>query len=256
MDGVDYTEKTLSMVGYSSITITYARNTSGLASSDAFVSEWYNGSSWSTIENIASGFSGWTLVSDLELPVGAANNPNFKIRFRAATAAGRYFYVDSVTVKGSTGCISDTIPPASPTGLTASGGYEQISLNWDNSTETDLNHYNLYRSLASGGSLVRIGGDIQFSDYADDSLGDRVTFYYVVTAVDHSGNESAISTQAVATTCMTMADFNCDGIVDTSDLDYMAGVWLTSDTKADIAEPANQMVNLEDLVVLAQQWLR
>lgn len=56
-------------------------------------------------------------------------------------------------------------------------------------------------------------------------------------------------------TCAGLADFNCDGMVDVDDLSYMAGVWLTNDSTADIAEPADSIVNLQDLSILAQEWL-
>jgi hypothetical protein len=54
--------------------------------------------------------------------------------------------------------------------------------------------------------------------------------------------------------CFGLADFDCDGKVDISDFSYMAGVWLTNDPTADIAEPAGQ-VDVQDLLVLIQEWL-
>jgi hypothetical protein len=56
--------------------------------------------------------------------------------------------------------------------------------------------------------------------------------------------------------CTGLADFNCNGIVDMADLSYMAGVWLTDDTKADIALPADGVVNLLDLSIVSQSWLQ
>jgi hypothetical protein len=55
--------------------------------------------------------------------------------------------------------------------------------------------------------------------------------------------------------CAGIADFNCDGNVDIDDVAYMASVWLTDDTKADIALPADGIVNLLDFSILSQQWL-
>jgi hypothetical protein len=53
-----------------------------------------------------------------------------------------------------------------------------------------------------------------------------------------------------------LADFNCDGIVDVDDLIYMASVWLTADAKANISPLDDEIVNLDDLSVLAGQWLK
>ncbi|MCK5174325.1 MAG: PASTA domain-containing protein, partial [Planctomycetes bacterium] len=57
------------------------------------------------------------------------------------------------------------------------------------------------------------------------------------------------------TACAGPADFDCDGIVDAGDFSYMAGVWLTADSTADIAQPADGIVDLPDLLVLVQEWL-
>ncbi len=55
--------------------------------------------------------------------------------------------------------------------------------------------------------------------------------------------------------CAGLADINCSGTVALDDLSYMAGVWLTDDFVADIADPADNMVDVLDLSVVAQQWL-
>jgi len=57
------------------------------------------------------------------------------------------------------------------------------------------------------------------------------------------------------TACVGLADFDCNGIIDVEDYSYMAGVWLTADTTADIAEPADGMVSLPDMLVFMQEWL-
>jgi hypothetical protein len=255
MDNTEFAEKAISTAGYSGITITYARHTSGLAAGDVFISEWHDGTDWNTIESISGEFSGWTLISDAVLPAGAANNPNFKIRFRAAAATGHYCYVDAVSVEVDTGCVFDTSAPAVPTGLTALGGYGQISLDWNDNLEADLYHYKVYRNLTGDGGYDFIG-NADVIQYEDDNVSDGTTYYYVVTVVDASGNESAPSGQANAQTCMTVADFDCNGDVDIDDLSYMVSVWLTTDAKANIYPSDDEVVNLEDLSVFAGHWLK
>ncbi|MBA7631070.1 hypothetical protein ES703_38597 [subsurface metagenome] len=98
---------------------------------------------------------------------------------------------------------ADTTPPAAPTGLTATAvGPSQIDLDWANNTEADLDHYSVYRSTTSGftpgtGTFV---ADTTTSAYSDTGLSAETTYYYKVTAVDTSGNESDPSAQASATT--------------------------------------------------------
>lgn len=95
----------------------------------------------------------------------------------------------------------DTTPPAAPTGLTAEAvSSSQIDLDWSNNTESDLSYYNVYRSTTSGDSYSRIASNVKVSKYSDTGLTAETTYYYVVTAVDKSGNESGYSKEAFAKT--------------------------------------------------------
>ena len=91
---------------------------------------------------------------------------------------------------------TDTIPPAAPTGLTASAGNRTVSLDWNNNSEVDVNGYNVYRSTTSGGTYTRLNGTLLSSSaYIDNTVVNGTTYYYIVTAVDTSSNESANSNQ-------------------------------------------------------------
>ncbi|MGD1041573.1 MAG: cellulase family glycosylhydrolase [Sedimentisphaerales bacterium] len=94
---------------------------------------------------------------------------------------------------------TDTIPPAAPTGLTAKAGDNYVSLNWNDNSEVDINGYNVYRSTISGGTYTRLNGTLlSNSDYIDYTAVNGTTYYYVVTAVDTSSNESANSSEATS----------------------------------------------------------
>jgi subtilisin family serine protease/fibronectin type 3 domain-containing protein len=106
--------------------------------------------------------------------------------------------VSSVPAGVST--FADGIPPAAPTGLTATAGNGSVSLSWAGNTEPDLAGYNLYRSTSAGvqGTKVNttlIGG----TSFTNSGLTNGTTYYYMVTAVDVNGNESAPSVQKSAT---------------------------------------------------------
>ncbi len=94
---------------------------------------------------------------------------------------------------------SDTTPPAAPTGLTATAGDAQVSLDWADNTEPDLAGYDVYRSTTMGGPYSVIDFDLTTSEYTDNSVSNGTTYYYVVTAVDTSFNESGYSNEASAT---------------------------------------------------------
>ena len=88
--------------------------------------------------------------------------------------------------------------PAAPTGVSASGGANQVSVSW--STVSGATSYNLYRSTTSGVTTstgTKIAGVT--SPYVNTGLSAGATYYYVVTAVNSVG-ESMASAQASATT--------------------------------------------------------
>lgn len=98
----------------------------------------------------------------------------------------------------------DTTPPASPSGLTAMGGTASVNLTWNGNTESDLAGYNVYRSDSSNGTYIKVNsGLVNTSMFDDSNLAAATTYFYKVTAVDTSNNESPLSSSVFATTDST-----------------------------------------------------
>jgi hypothetical protein len=74
-----------------------------------------------------------------------------------------------------------------------------IALGWDASTSGDVVGYYVYRGTQSGGPYERIVPVPVTTTTYNDSTVTPGTYYYVVTAVDGHGVESAYSNQAKAT---------------------------------------------------------
>jgi len=119
-----------------------------------------------------------------------------------------YYVVTAVDTNFNSSDFSDEIsaapinitPPATPTGLTAMGNNGQVSLNWNDNSEADLNGYNVYRSTTSGSGYAKINDPLVVSsNYTDGNVSNGTTYYYVVTAVDNSSNESGYSSEVPAT---------------------------------------------------------
>jgi len=85
--------------------------------------------------------------------------------------------------------------PSAPTGLSAAGGDKQISLGWNGSS--GATSYRIKRSGSSGGTFSQVG-TVSGMSYTDSGLTNGVSCYYVVTAVNSTG-ESGGSNQASAT---------------------------------------------------------
>jgi len=85
--------------------------------------------------------------------------------------------------------------PVAPLNLTAAGGHQQISLAWTGST--GANSYNVKRAATNGGPYTTVAAPAGTS-YTDTTVTNGTTYYYVVTAVNATG-ESGDSNQAGAT---------------------------------------------------------
>ena len=91
------------------------------------------------------------------------------------------------------------VEPAAPTNLVATASDNRISLDWDDNTEADLAGYNVYRSLRHGSDYSRVNQSLLTgSQYLDTRAANCITYYYVVTAQDSFGYESAYSNEVSA----------------------------------------------------------
>jgi hypothetical protein len=119
-----------------------------------------------------------------------------------------------LSVSSTTGLISGT-PTGGGTstvtlGATNSGGTgnatltitigHSVTLTWVASTSQNVAGYNVYRGTTSGGPYgTKLNSAlVATTTYTDNSVVTGQTYFYVVTAVDTSGDESAYSSPAMA----------------------------------------------------------
>src|SRR5271168_579111 len=115
-----------------------------------------------------------------------------------------YYEVSAVNSGGESGNspevsatpVAPVNPPATPTGLQATGGNAQVSLSWNASTGAAS--YNLKRSTSNGGPYNTALASPTATSYTDTTVTNGTTYYYVVSAVNTAG-QSANSAQASAT---------------------------------------------------------
>jgi fibronectin type 3 domain-containing protein len=70
------------------------------------------------------------------------------------------------------------------------------TLTWNANTESDLAGYKVYRATASGGygaPIATLQGNV--TSYAATGLQSGTTYFFVITAYDDAGNESAYSNE-------------------------------------------------------------
>ena len=109
-----------------------------------------------------------------------------------------YYYVVSAVNGGGesadsaqAGATTLSAPPAAPTGLTATLGQNQVTLNW--TAPPAATSYTVKRSTTNGGPYTTVADGITSATYTDTGLTNGVTYYYVVSAanINGSGPDSA-----------------------------------------------------------------
>jgi fibronectin type 3 domain-containing protein len=98
----------------------------------------------------------------------------------------------------------DTFPPAAPQNLVVAeipgdNGAVSVDLSWSINLENDLAGYRIYRSEQQREHGRSLQAELLLSPaYRDLSVQANHRYWYVVTAVDRAGNESAPSEPALA----------------------------------------------------------
>ena len=120
----------------------------------------------------------------------------------------------------------DSTAPSPVTSLTATGGPKIVTLDWtapttdsDASTLYDLKGYNIYRNTSNSqpaSSIAFSGSD----KYVDGGLAASTTYYYWVTAVDFTGNESTAVASGSVTTDAPVSGVDADTRIYTGKVYY------------------------------------
>lgn len=114
----------------------------------------------------------------------------FDYRVTAVAAAGPP-RVESDPSQPATATFKDLIPPPPPASVTALVETKVVRLVWDPVDAPDLAGYNIYRTEKAGRVKFTYGLPINQTHFGDESVLPGIEYYYSVTAVDKSGNESA-----------------------------------------------------------------
>jgi len=96
----------------------------------------------------------------------------------------------------------DLLYPSAPTGLLGMGAAGSISLSWTKVSSADLQGYNVYRSALAAGPFTKVNPvpTDRIAYYLDSGLAPLTRYYYKVSSVDLSGNESSLSAAQSAST--------------------------------------------------------
>jgi cellulose 1,4-beta-cellobiosidase len=117
-----------------------------------------------------------------------------------------YYAVSAVNAGGESAnsaavsALPQATPPTAPTGLAASASSGQVALSWNASA--GATSYNLKRGASAAGPFTAVATGLTTTSYADTTVVNGTTYYYVVSAVS-AGGESANSVAVAATPVAT-----------------------------------------------------
>ena len=161
--------------------------------------------SWTAVTGATSYNLYWSTSSGVTTSTGTKISGVASPYTQTSLANGiTYYYVVTAVSAGGESAASNSASatpqvslPVAPTGVGAVAGNGQVTVSW--TAVTGATSYNLYWSTTSGVTTAngtKIGG--VSTGYVQSGLASGTIYYYVVTAVNASG-ESAASSQASAT---------------------------------------------------------
>jgi hypothetical protein len=104
---------------------------------------------------------------------------------KAGTYVGHVTIIGGGSIKAVTVTLTVTIAPVQ----------HSVSLFWKVGTNPQVVSYSMYRSTIQGGSYGLLASALGAANYLDQSVQSGTIYYYVVTAVDDTGQESAYSNE-------------------------------------------------------------
>ena len=146
-------------------------------------------------------------VNEYRVPVAGVNAGRFvKV---TVSGGGGWASIYEMVINGVAPGVA---PPPTPGTPSAASGSGQVALGW--TTASNATSYNVKRATVSGGPYTVVASPVTTA-YADTNVANGVTYYYVVSAVNSTG-ESANSGEASATTATSIATsavttLNCGG---------------------------------------------
>ncbi len=148
-----------------------------------------------TLANAVNGLNG-------AVRIGVLSSQNQVVPQESATANRVYAQTSANLASAFLQIVPGAVPSA-PTNLGATPGNAQVSLGW--TAVSGATGYNVKRSTSNGGPYSNVATNVSGTSFVNTGLTNGTTYYYVVTAVNASG-ESGVSAQVSATPSATGGD--------------------------------------------------
>jgi len=138
------------------------------------------------------------MVSGISLPLTLAPGQSIPVSVTFQPQSSGSASANLTFASGSSSASGSLSAGASLSGTGMAAPQHSVALNWQASNSPVVG-YNVYRGGKSGGPYSKLSGSADAATaYTDSAVQGGSTYYYVVTSVDGSGNESVFSNQVQA----------------------------------------------------------
>ena len=207
---VQFKQTSQNEIDYGSVANSYTATIDYGSVADATTLELNYGGVNEAITGGSGEFSSVNVYGTTTVIAGMKELEEFTFKVRAVTLTGKVsgFITGTLTLQG------DQTAPAIPSSITATGGIQQIKLDFELPSDSDLAYVEIFENtvdnLASSTLIVRTKSD----QHTVTGLGNNVTRYYWLRSADRSGNLSGYSNSFSATTQKIVLDDFAQDVLD------------------------------------------
>ena len=207
---VEFKQTSQGEIDYGQVADSYNQTINYGSVADATTLELNYGGVNEAISGAGTDFSSINVYGTSTVIAGMKELEEFTFRVRAVTLTGRVsgFVTETLTLQG------DQTAPAIPSSITATGGIQQIKLNYELPSDSDLAYVEIFENTVNNLSSATLIVKTKSDQHTVTGLGNNVTRYYWLRSADRSGNLSGYSSAFSATTQKIVLDDLAQSVLD------------------------------------------
>jgi len=207
---VEFKRTSASQIDYGQVTDAYTATIDYGSVADATTLELNYGGVNEAVTDPGAEFSSVLVYGTSTTIAGQKELEEHTFRVRAVTVTGRVsgFITNTLTLQG------DQTAPAIPSSITATGGIQQIKLNYELPSDSDLAFVEIFENTVDNQATSTLIVKTKSDQHTVTGLGNSVTRYYWLRSVDRSGNLSGFSASFNATTQKIVLDDFAQDVLD------------------------------------------
>jgi hypothetical protein len=207
---VEFKQTSQGEIDYGLISDAYTSTINYGSVADATTLELNYGSVSEAVVGGGGAYSSLNVYGVSTVVAGMKELEEFTFRVRAVTLTGKV----SDQITGTIILQGDQTAPAIASTITATGGIQQIKLNWENPSDSDLAFIEIFENTTNNQGTSTLVVQTLADQHTITGLANNVTRYYWLRSADRSGNRSGFSSVVSATTQkITLDDLN-QGVID------------------------------------------